>query len=99
MTRTTPLMDDSLEAIRLRVAESVTWPNAELAAALGNLPVDVPPDVSDALWRAVQDRRLLLEALDDLVAAGYASRGDGRSITAPLRRWLGLPPRGKIVNE
>jgi hypothetical protein len=72
MKSKTSLMDDSLDAIRIRVSESVTWPNPDLAAVLGATELSVPVEVSDALWRAVQDRRVLLELLD--LAARKAGR-------------------------
>lgn len=62
-------LDDSIEAIRRRATESQTWPNAELAAATGRSS-QVDQERSNALWRAVQDRRILLELLEEAIQRG-----------------------------
>lgn len=99
MTRTTALMDDSLEAIRQRAAESVTWPGGELAVALGVATPDIPTDVADALWRAVQDRAILVVLVDAMLRDGVLPEVVDLDPVQPSRPTANATDRPSLVER
>lgn len=97
MTEPLRMQDDSIEAMRERNEQSVVW-----------APGEVPERVGDFLWRAVRDRRFLLDAapraateprsdLREYLAANLFDGDEHGTLTTSIATFLGEVV--DVVNE